>query len=37
MAIDVVTVDGPAGAGKSVCTRILAERLGLEYLNTGAM
>ena len=37
MAIDVVTVDGPAGAGKSVCTRALARRLGLEYLNTGAM
>lgn len=35
--IDVVTVDGPAGAGKSVATRRLAERLGIEYLNTGAM
>ena len=35
--IDVVTVDGPAGAGKSVVTRALADRLGLEYLNTGAM
>lgn len=35
--IDVVTVDGPAGAGKSVATRLLAERLGIEYLNTGAM
>ncbi len=36
-SIDVVTVDGPAGAGKSVATRLLAERLGIEYLNTGAM
>jgi cytidylate kinase len=35
--IDVVTVDGPAGAGKSVVTRKLAARLGIEYLNTGAM
>ncbi len=35
--IDVVTVDGPAGAGKSVTTRALAQRLGIDYLNTGAM
>ncbi len=35
--IDVITVDGPAGAGKSVTTRSLATRLGVEYLNTGAM
>lgn len=35
--IDVVTVDGPAGAGKSVATQRLARRLGIEYLNTGAM
>lgn len=35
--IDVVTVDGPAGAGKSATTRELAARLGIEYLNTGAM
>ncbi len=35
--IDVVTVDGPAGAGKSVATQRLAKRLGIEYLNTGAM
>ncbi len=34
--IDVVTVDGPAGAGKSVATKRLAERLGIELLNTGA-
>ena len=35
--IDVVAVDGPAGAGKSVTTRALAQRLGIDYLNTGAM
>ncbi|MBQ9372949.1 MAG: (d)CMP kinase [Thermoguttaceae bacterium] len=37
MSIDVVTIDGPAGAGKSATSRALAERLGLEFLNTGAM
>ena len=36
-SLDVVTVDGPAGAGKSVATKALASRLGIEYLNTGAM
>ena len=36
MPIDVVTIDGPAGAGKSSVARALAQRLGLEYLNTGA-
>ncbi|MCF0234870.1 MAG: (d)CMP kinase [Thermoguttaceae bacterium] len=35
--IDVITIDGPAGAGKSVASRLLAARLGVEYLNTGAM
>ncbi|MGI6400545.1 MAG: (d)CMP kinase [Thermoguttaceae bacterium] len=35
--INVVTIDGPAGAGKSVCAQALAARVGLEYLNTGAM
>ncbi len=33
----VVAVDGPAGAGKSTVARKMAERLGLLYLDTGAM
>ncbi len=33
----VVAIDGPAGAGKSTASRLLAERLGFEFLNTGAM
>jgi CMP/dCMP kinase len=33
----IVTIDGPAGTGKSTVARILAERLGFEFLNTGAM
>lgn len=33
----IVTIDGPAGAGKSTVTRLLAERLGFEFLDTGAM
>lgn len=33
----VVAIDGPAGAGKSTVGRALASRLGLEYLDTGAM
>jgi cytidylate kinase len=33
----IVAIDGPAGAGKSTVGRALAERLGLEYLDTGAM
>ena len=33
----VIAIDGPAGAGKSTVGRALAERLGLEYLDTGAM
>ena len=35
--MNVVAIDGPAGAGKSVCAKRLAERLGLEFLNTGGM
>lgn len=33
----VVTIDGPAGAGKSTVARELARRLGFEHLDTGAM
>jgi CMP/dCMP kinase len=33
----IVTIDGPAGAGKSTVARRLAERLGFRYLDTGAM
>jgi cytidylate kinase len=33
----IVTIDGPAGVGKSTATRALAQRLGYAYLDTGAM
>jgi cytidylate kinase len=33
----IVTIDGPAGAGKSSTARRLAERLGFRFLDTGAM
>ncbi len=33
----IVTLDGPAGAGKSSAARMLAQRLGFEFLDTGAM
>ncbi|MCB0971333.1 MAG: (d)CMP kinase [Acidimicrobiales bacterium] len=33
----VIAIDGPAGSGKSTVGRRLADRLGLEYLDTGAM
>lgn len=33
----VVTIDGPAGAGKSSVARRLAGRLGWQFLDTGAM
>ena len=33
----LVAIDGPAGAGKSTVTRAFARRLGLVYLDTGAM
>ena len=37
MAVRVIAIDGPAGRGKSTVARALARRLGLEYLDTGAM
>ena len=33
----VVAVDGPAGAGKSTVSKIVASRCGLTYIDTGAM
>lgn len=32
-----ITIDGPAGAGKSTAARMLARRLGFSYVDTGAM
>jgi len=32
----VIAIDGPAGAGKSTVARRLAERLGLDYVDSGA-
>ena len=36
-AVRVVAIDGPSGSGKSTVARHVAERLGLRYLDTGAM
>ena len=33
----VITIDGPAASGKSTVARLLAERLGASFLDTGAM
>jgi len=35
--VRVIAIDGPAGSGKSTVARALASRLGLDYLDTGAM
>jgi len=35
--LPIVAIDGPAGAGKSTVTRAFAKRMGLVYLDTGAM
>ena len=32
----VVTIDGPSGVGKSTVSRVVADRLGIRYLDTGA-
>jgi cytidylate kinase len=36
-AARVIAIDGPAGSGKSTVARHVAARLGLDYLDTGAM
>lgn len=33
----IITIDGPAGTGKSTVAKIVAERLGFDFLDTGAM
>jgi CMP/dCMP kinase len=33
----VVTIDGPAGVGKSTVSRLVADRLGVRHIDTGAM
>jgi cytidylate kinase len=33
----LITIDGPAGAGKTTVSRLLAERLGYRYVDTGAL
>jgi cytidylate kinase len=37
MKKSVVTIDGPAGAGKTTVSRMLADRLGYRYIDTGAL
>lgn len=37
LATAVVAIDGPSGSGKSSVSRAVAARLGLRYLDTGAM
>lgn len=37
MAELVITIDGPAASGKSTVARLLADRLGVTFLDTGAM
>jgi cytidylate kinase len=33
----LITIDGPAGAGKTTASRMLADRLGHKYIDTGAL
>ena len=33
----LITIDGPAGAGKTTLSRLLADRLGYRYIDTGAL
>ena len=34
---NIITIDGPAGSGKSTIAKILARQLGFKYIDTGAM
>ncbi len=33
----IIAIDGPAGSGKSTIAKLLAEKLGYQYIDTGAM
>ncbi|MEJ2657773.1 MAG: (d)CMP kinase [Desulfobacterales bacterium] len=33
----IITIDGPSGAGKTTASRMLADRLGYRYIDTGAL
>ena len=35
--VDILAIDGPAGAGKSTVARRVAETLGFAFLDSGAM
>jgi pantoate ligase / CMP/dCMP kinase len=35
--LPIIAIDGPAGAGKSTVTKLVAQELGLQFLDTGAM
>lgn len=37
MEIFQVAIDGPAGSGKSTISKLISERFGIEYIDTGAM
>ncbi|MGI6361152.1 MAG: (d)CMP kinase [Bacillota bacterium] len=37
MTAKIIAIDGPAGAGKSTVAKIVAQRLGYLYIDTGAM
>jgi cytidylate kinase len=34
--LDIITIDGPAGSGKSTVAKMLSRELGLKYIDTGA-
>ena len=33
----IIAIDGPAGAGKSTISKLIAQKVGIPYINTGAM
>jgi cytidylate kinase len=35
--LNIITIDGPAGSGKSTVAKMLSRELGLKYIDTGAM